>query len=68
MNRFARLLAVPAVLAALAGCGESKPAPVPTDAESIKRLEEEQKRSSQGEGGSDGPSDGGAKPPVAIDP
>jgi hypothetical protein len=48
MNRLARLLVVLAA-AALAGCGDSKPAPVPTDPESVRQLEELQKQASQAE-------------------
>jgi hypothetical protein len=50
MIRLVRLLVVFAAVAALAGCGDSKPAPVPTDPDSVKKLEELQKQASQGEG------------------
>jgi hypothetical protein len=33
----------------LAGCGQTKPTPVATDPESIKKLEEEQKKAARGE-------------------
>jgi hypothetical protein len=49
MNRLVRLAAVLVAAIALGGCGDSKPAPVPTDPESVKELEELQKQASQGE-------------------
>ena len=44
-----RLLAVLLASAVAAGCGDPKPAPPPTDPDSVKQLEELQKRASQGE-------------------
>lgn len=38
------------VVAAAGGCGDSKPAAVPTDPESIKKLEALQKQGASGEG------------------
>ena len=46
MFRLVLLLAV----AAACGCGDSKPAAVPTDPESIKKLEALQKQGASGEG------------------
>ncbi len=44
----AMVLFVP-VLVLIAGCGETKPTPVPTDPNSIKMLEDQQKKASRGE-------------------
>jgi hypothetical protein len=44
-----KALALLPAFALLLGCGQSKPTPVATDPESIKRLEEEQKKAARGE-------------------
>jgi hypothetical protein len=49
MIRTVRLLAVLLLIAVLVGCGDTAPTPVPTDPDSVKKLEELQKQGGRGE-------------------
>ncbi len=44
-----RMIVVFLGLTGLVGCGDSKPTPVPTDPDSVKKLEELQKQGGKGE-------------------
>ena len=44
-----KVFAFLSVFVLLTGCGQTKPTPVATDPESIKKLEEEQKKAARGE-------------------
>jgi predicted small lipoprotein YifL len=51
MRTFARAATILAAVLVLTGCGSSSPTTPATDPESIKKLEELQKKAAQGEGG-----------------